>query len=1083
MKRTMTTLLLSGSLFLGNMVQAQNLDNIPKVNPLPPNAAGLFKVLERPIGTFTGTVPIQFPLMNINSGPLSANLSLNYNSTGGIRVEEIAGSVGLGFSLNDGGGRIVQIVNDLPDDQLNGLLTNPTTPSNFTCTRMDELASALEEYEMDLEPDMFMYNLNGESGKFFLKEDGTIVMMQKTRLKFEYNQNDVPTSGIQEWIVTDELGNKYYFNVRGFGQSVYQSASSPSSTKTKITSFSWYLKRAHDINNENEITYTYQGSVTNQISFVGGFLVLSKINVLDCAGFNLTQDQATVETSAIDYIISRIDTQNGYIKINATTDRLDDYGAKVNSIELYAPNDERIKKYTFQYTYFNNSSTNRFVKRLKLKNFSEFGKTDLDSLTHSFNYNENGSMPNRISGNVDLWGFYNGKSSQSVFPNVVFKNGLGSVYQNYNLGVKNAVASYSELYTLNKITYPTGGYRELAYEGNTALIVFNPNEYHPDPSNSITNNFSINNTDFSFYDFDYDSASHSFSVNSTGGGTRLYYNTINPSNCSLRVKLFKIDPTIPFPFNQDILIFDVYSDNYEYNLTNGSYRLEIYKSPTCSIFDVQGKWTELTLSLGTVESPHSLHTNYNENNMPVGGVRVKEIRDYDPVSGETNKTEYKYKLYSTDSTLTSGLLITQPDLVVPSQHHYEVNCVYYQMFQSSHYPLASQGGSYVVYPEVRTIENGNGWTDRIYSYAEDTPPTSFPFVPPIDNSAYRGKLLEEKVFGQNGTLLKKTTNIYSHYGWQTGQSGLKFKAYFYSKGLPERPHQWSEFPFFIDQLPSVGLCNWYGLRGDALGMRRTIDSTFTSTGTFVTKTEYDYDFNSEERLFLKRIKQTVNEGDVNTKTFNYSYTDNSEFVFGLNSSEITMKNDLKAKNYRLPIEERDSLLVNGSADILLGGSKYSFANFNTNKTHLNQARIYTGANDYTALNFTNYGSKGQLQEKYRENGIKETYLWGYNGQYPVAKVTGSDYATISALVNNSILQNPISDLQLRTDLDKIRTNLAGSTAMVTTYTYDPLIGMTSMTDPRGYTLYYIYDDFNRLKEVRDADNKLISENEYHYKGQ
>lgn len=78
--------------------------NFPKVNPVTPDAAALFKVLERPIGTYTGTIPISFPLMSLSSGTVSTSLSLDYNSTGGIKVEEISGGVGLGFSLSDGGG-------------------------------------------------------------------------------------------------------------------------------------------------------------------------------------------------------------------------------------------------------------------------------------------------------------------------------------------------------------------------------------------------------------------------------------------------------------------------------------------------------------------------------------------------------------------------------------------------------------------------------------------------------------------------------------------------------------------------------------------------------------------------------------------------------------------------------------------------------------------------------------------------------------------------------------------------------------------------------------------------------------------
>ena len=52
---------------------------------------------------------------------------------------------------------------------------------------------------------------------------------------------------------------------------------------------------------------------------------------------------------------------------------------------------------------------------------------------------------------------------------------------------------------------------------------------------------------------------------------------------------------------------------------------------------------------------------------------------------------------------------------------------------------------------------------------------------------------------------------------------------------------------------------------------------------------------------------------------------------------------------------------------------------------------------------------------------------------------------------------------------------------MTFYTYDPLIGVTSITDPRGYTVYYEYDNFNRLKQVQDADGNLVTDYHYHYK--
>ncbi len=54
-------------------------------------------------------------------------------------------------------------------------------------------------------------------------------------------------------------------------------------------------------------------------------------------------------------------------------------------------------------------------------------------------------------------------------------------------------------------------------------------------------------------------------------------------------------------------------------------------------------------------------------------------------------------------------------------------------------------------------------------------------------------------------------------------------------------------------------------------------------------------------------------------------------------------------------------------------------------------------------------------------------------------------------------------------------------AQVTSFTYDPLVGISSMTDPKGYTTTYEYDQFNRLKSIKDADNNLLSDYEYHFK--
>lgn len=65
--------------------------------------------------------------------------------------------------------------------------------------------------------------------------------------------------------------------------------------------------------------------------------------------------------------------------------------------------------------------------------------------------------------------------------------------------------------------------------------------------------------------------------------------------------------------------------------------------------------------------------------------------------------------------------------------------------------------------------------------------------------------------------------------------------------------------------------------------------------------------------------------------------------------------------------------------------------------------------------------------------------------------------------------------------DDIRVHPASS--MMTTYTYDPLVGMTSQTDVNNRRTHYTYDHFNRLSLVLDHDKNILKKYCYNYQGQ
>ena len=66
-------------------------------------------------------------------------------------------------------------------------------------------------------------------------------------------------------------------------------------------------------------------------------------------------------------------------------------------------------------------------------------------------------------------------------------------------------------------------------------------------------------------------------------------------------------------------------------------------------------------------------------------------------------------------------------------------------------------------------------------------------------------------------------------------------------------------------------------------------------------------------------------------------------------------------------------------------------------------------------------------------------------------------------------------------LDEIRLCPVG--ARLTSYTHEPLVGMTSQTGPDGRTQTYEYDGLGRLMRTRDEQGRILGQQQYHYAGQ
>ncbi len=67
------------------------------------------------------------------------------------------------------------------------------------------------------------------------------------------------------------------------------------------------------------------------------------------------------------------------------------------------------------------------------------------------------------------------------------------------------------------------------------------------------------------------------------------------------------------------------------------------------------------------------------------------------------------------------------------------------------------------------------------------------------------------------------------------------------------------------------------------------------------------------------------------------------------------------------------------------------------------------------------------------------------------------------------------------NIDEVR--LYPQSAQMTTFTYQPLVGIISSMDAKNQATYYEYDDFQRLMNIKDKDGNIVKHMDYHYQNQ
>ncbi len=428
-----------------------------------PQSAAYARYGEYPVDHSTGVPKIEIPIYTLNTGDYELPISISYHASG-IKVLDVSGPVGLGWTLN-AGGVITRTVCGMPDYEGNqyrmffknkGDVEKRLSEKTMGTDLWNRVFAGTPEY--DSESDRYSYNFANKTGLF--RYD----VYSETPFTIPHDpiQIEKMSTGYK---VIDTDGTVYYFETKELctvpGLIPYTSA--------------WYLTKIETANRKNIINFSYTTGDSYIIKYRSQFL--HKGNVItytEGVGQNYVVNETTgnfdgnISLQTYSYqvpMLSSITWNNVNIAFDYVKDRQDTQKERLTSITV-KDNNTTVKHVTFNNNaYFGNRTSNY---RLKLNSFSIKGITTssiadnyiftYDTMTPPDHYNTNSVTPSNSYCNEDYWGYYNGQQNYNMIPNGIFS---GQILAN-----RDASSSYMQMCILKAIQYPTGGTTTFNMETN-----------------------------------------------------------------------------------------------------------------------------------------------------------------------------------------------------------------------------------------------------------------------------------------------------------------------------------------------------------------------------------------------------------------------------------------------------------------------------------------------------------------------------------------------------------------------------------------------------------------------------------------
>ena len=479
-----------------------------------------------------------------------------------------------------------------------------------------------------------------------------------------------------------------------------------------------------------------------------------------------------------------------------------------------------------------------------------------------------------------------------------------------------------------------------------------------------------------------------------------------------------------------------------------------------------------------------------------GSVRIKEIRNYQ--ADGTSATVRRFKYGRGESGRGLPVRVLRP-IDFMTAYHQQVYRLYEELpFPGWDYaypiykvdlharPVVNdylESSASIVYDcvtEYMDADSLSGKTVYEYDYSEEklaairsTRRENSPVNPTLTSNVYRvyggwqvGQLLRKSVYDSNGQLIREEENAYRT---MPGAEVAFMQIYTPLSMFYENPtlHDWETLRALkigassVASMPKAPEPERYRYSGfdfySGYKVMKSSEITEYRDGRAHTQSvSYEYNGHLLPVKTVRHLDGSLQE--VETREYPEDFTD-------------AVSRGMVGMNWLTPVMHRTVTSGNSSYDIY---TPYRLENGIPVPDRLESGK--DGHPRETRVRFVRYNQYGSLLEVQTDSTQCVEYLWGYNSLYPVAKVEHFR----PGLPSTSWVYASVTDSAA---LDKacasLRESLHGKAA-VSSYTYRPLEGVTSVTDPDGNRTSFVYNTFGELAGTLDRDGAYTEEYTYHY---